>query len=85
MACSVAIVLIPHASAWNFARLDPHVPKTGSSNPPHKRRVGCFRFKKRNFAQNSAEYFGSGMVVLLEASNRPPSCNGTVVVNWAPC
>ena len=56
MAGSVAIVLIPHASAWNFARLDPRVPKTGNSSPPHKRRVDCFRFKKRNFARNSAEY-----------------------------
>jgi hypothetical protein len=25
------------------------------------------------------------VVVLLEATNRPPSCNCTVVVNWAAC
>jgi hypothetical protein len=31
--------------------LDPRVPKTGNSNPPHKRRVGCFRFKTKLCAE----------------------------------
>ena len=83
MAGSVAIVLIPHASAWNFARLDPRVREI----PTRRTNAGSTVSASRNETLRGIppNTLALGVVVLLDASNRPPSCNGTVVVNWAAC
>jgi hypothetical protein len=81
----LAIVLIPHTSAWNFARLDPRLtnPKFQLAPQTQGRLFSASRNETlRGIPPNTSSL---GVVVLLEASNGPPSCHGTVVVNWAAC